>query len=68
MERAMLKYEPEIHFNPADMKYVVMGPSAQKVAADVLIAFNKDVEGKIRQALIDLGWTPPPVTKSASSE
>jgi len=59
----MLKYDPKIYFDPADMKWNVMGPSSQKVAEDLLMAFNKDVEGKIRQALIDLGWTPP-ATKS----
>lgn len=29
------------------------------IAADVMMAFSRDVEGKTRRALIDLGWAPP---------
>lgn len=33
----------------------------EQIVKDLLEAFHRDTEGKIRQALIDMGWTPPPV-------
>lgn len=39
----------------------------EKVVADLQMAFALDREGKIRQALIDMGWTPPPEDASARS-
>jgi len=52
-------YEPKFQFHPETQSYSVLGPSAQTVAADVARSFRRDVEGKMRAALIDLGWMPP---------
>lgn len=55
----MLKYEPKFEFNADTQNYHMIGPPLAAVREDIILAFHKDVEGKIRQALIDLGWTPP---------
>lgn len=56
----MLKYEPKFEFNADTQNYHMIGPPLAAVREDIILAFHKDIEGKIRQALIDLGWTPPP--------
>lgn len=58
-------YDPEFKFDPASMNYSVMAPSAATVAQDIQAAFAKDVEGKMRAALIGLGWCPPQETAAA---
>lgn len=40
----------------------------EKVIADLQLAFALDRDGKIRQALIDMGWTPPADPPSTNSE
>ena len=52
-------HEPKFEFDPDLKNYVVKGPTQQQVTYDILMAFRRDVEGKIRAALIELGWTPP---------
>ena len=54
-----MKYEPKFNFNADTMNYELLGPSLDTVRQDLLLAFHKDVENKMRRALIDLGWTPP---------
>lgn len=54
-----LQYEPKFEFVADTHSYAMMGPSAERIKEDLIQAFNRDVEGKIRQVLIDLGWTPP---------
>jgi len=54
-----MDYKADFKFDPDDQSYKLFGPSQDRVTADLLLAFNRDVEGKIRQALIDMGWTPP---------
>lgn len=56
-----LKYEPRFEFNGDTNNYDVLGPSALTVAQDIQLAFLRDVEGKLRKALVDLGWMPPEI-------
>lgn len=53
----MLRYEPK--FITEGTNSFLYGPTLEAVRDDIVLAFHNDVEGKIRQALIDLGWTPP---------
>lgn len=39
----------------------------EQVRKQVMAAIIADKEGKIRQALIELGWTPPPEEKDNAS-
>lgn len=55
----MIPYRPDFRFNPETQSHEVLGPSSQQIAADVMMAFSRDVEGKTRRALIELGWAPP---------
>lgn len=54
-----MAYEPKFQFDPDTQNYSVLGPSAATVAQDVALSFARDVEGKMRAALIGLGWVPP---------
>ena len=51
--------EAEPYFNPDTQSWHMPLPSPATVAHDVAMALARDREGKIRQALIDMGWTPP---------
>lgn len=55
----MFKYEPAFKGIPGEATFEMMGPSLNQVRQDLILAFHKDVENKIRQALIEMGWTPP---------
>lgn len=55
-----MDYKPEFKFDPDSHSYKMLGPSQRTITQDLIMAFHRDVEGKLRQALIDLGWTPPP--------
>lgn len=57
--RDPLWYEPRFTFDADDQAYKMEGPSAATIAADLLHAFNRDIDGKMRAALIDMGWMPP---------
>lgn len=57
--RHPLLYEPHFEFNPDTQSYETLAPSAATVAQDIHAAFARDIEGKMRQALIGLGWAPP---------
>lgn len=50
-------YKPEFKFD--DGNYLLMGPSQRTVTKDLALAFARDIDGKIRTALIEMGWTPP---------
>lgn len=52
-------YDPRFQFNTDTQNYDVLGPSAATVAQDIQKALTQDVEGKMRAALIALGWCPP---------
>ena len=52
-------YDPKFHFNSDTQNYDVLGPSATTVAKYIHLAFARDVEGKMRSALIAMGWVPP---------
>jgi hypothetical protein len=54
------RYDPVFKFDTDDASYKIMGPTSEMIRHDLLMAFHRDVEGKMRQALIDMGWTPPP--------
>jgi hypothetical protein len=54
-----LQYLPKFDFDPDTKSYLMAGPSQSTVTQDLILSFHRDVEGKIRKALIDLGWTPP---------
>ena len=49
----------KFEFDEETMQQAVMGPSLERVTAEVARTIASDCDGKIRQALIDLGWTPP---------
>lgn len=42
------------------LDYSDMIPQMEQVRRQVSEAIARDTEGKVRQALIELGWTPPP--------
>ena len=47
--------------DPEDLKEArLIMPTSARVAAEVAKTMAQDADGKIRQALIDLGWPPPP--------
>lgn len=48
-DEVLKKHEVSVRFVRKDEVYLAMHK-----------AFSADLEGKIRQALIDMGWTPPP--------
>lgn len=60
-----ISYHPKFEFDLDTKSHQLMGPSLDMVREDLLLAFYRDVEGKIRQALIDIGWTPPGGAASA---
>lgn len=64
--RDPLKYEPRFEFSPDTHGYQMLGPSATTVAQDMALAFARDVDGKMRAALIGMGWAPPETTKLAT--
>ena len=35
-----------------------------EIRRELALAFARDVEGKIRQALIELGWAPPSMARN----
>lgn len=53
----MRDYETAI--DPDTLATVITMPTAEKVARDVQAAIKADHEGKVTDALIKLGWTPP---------
>lgn len=57
----MAGYDPEFKFDAETQSYHMLSPTAAKVAEDVMWSFQRDVEGKMRAALIALGWMPPDV-------
>lgn len=50
---------PKFYFDPDTMMHTMDGPNQQYVRDAIIKAFASDVDGKIHQALIELGWTPP---------
>lgn len=65
----MRDYEKTI--DPDTFATVVTMPTAEKVARDVQATIKADHEGKVADALIRLGWTPPHgglVSSGASDE
>lgn len=63
-----MAYLPQYKFDPETMAHSLLGPSLETVRHDVVMAFQRDTEGKIRQALIDLGWTPPGKTSTVDAD
>lgn len=57
----MAGYDPTFKFDQETQSYHVLAPSATTVAQDVMRSFQNDIEGKVRAALIALGWMPPEV-------
>lgn len=53
-------YDPKFTFNEKSLSYHLSGPSQRTVTQDLMLAFQRDTEHKIRTALIEMGWTPPP--------
>ena len=52
-------YRPEFKFNPDTQAHEIYGPSFQRIMQDVLLQFQRDIEGKTEAALVALGWLPP---------
>lgn len=52
-------FKPEFEFDEKTHVLSVKTPSLDAVRDAMIIAFARDVDGKMRQTLIDLGWTPP---------
>lgn len=59
-----LHYEPKFVFDEDAKSHMMQGPSAQTIAHDMQLAFARDVEGKMRAALIEMGWVPPDAVHS----
>lgn len=59
--RGPLNYEPKLTFDEDTKSLLMQGPSAHQVAHDMHLAFMRDVDGKIRAALIAMGWMPPEI-------
>jgi hypothetical protein len=49
----------KFHFDDKTKVFGVAGPTLAKIKDDVAISIARDHDGKIRRALLDLGWTPP---------
>lgn len=47
-------------YDEKTMSHFMKGPSQETVTQFILRKFYQDREHKIRNALIELGWTPPP--------
>lgn len=45
--------------DPETLRGTVLMPSLDKVASDVAATIASDHNGKVRSALVRLGWTPP---------
>lgn len=56
-----INYTPTFEFNEATKNYDLMAPALNTVKRDLMLAFARDIEGKIRRSLIDMGWMPPEV-------
>jgi len=52
---------PDFQFDPDTQSYFMLGPSEQSIAAEMALAFSRDVDDKVRSALIARGWMPPEV-------
>jgi hypothetical protein len=50
-------FKPQFEFS--NNKVSVLSPSLERVKNEVMLAFMRDVDFKMRKSLIDLGWTPP---------
>lgn len=50
-------------FDAETQTYKLTLASYAEVRDEMLLAMARDREGKLRRALIDLGWTPPLVEK-----
>lgn len=49
----------EFKIDPKTLEATLAGPTAEKVAADVAALIASDHDGKVRAALLGLGWAPP---------
>lgn len=57
----MIRFDKPEYVIDNDAHLIRWNPTpAQVIARQVAESIANDREGKIRQALIDLGWTPPP--------
>lgn len=61
-------YTPEFKFDPETQAHLMVGPTLDQVRHDLVMAFMRDTEGKIKQALIDLGWRPPGEASTVDAE
>lgn len=50
----------QFNVDPESLRSELLGPTAARVKAELVKAIANDADTKIRQALIELGWTPPP--------
>jgi hypothetical protein len=64
--RDPLKYEPRFEFDPDAQNYQMLVPSAATIAQDMALAFARDIDGKMRAALIGMGWAPPETARLAT--
>ena len=64
--RDPLKYEPRFEFDPDAQNYQLLVPSAATIAQDMALAFARDIDGKMRAALIGMGWAPPETARLAT--
>lgn len=53
--------------DPDTLAASVVMPTAEKILRDVSVTIANDHNGKVRAALIKLGWTPPPAPDPESA-
>lgn len=63
--KPMFHYMPQFQFDDDAQAFKMLGPSENKVAHDLHLAFIQDVDNKLRSALISMGWTPPQAQSTA---
>lgn len=52
-------FKPELRFDKASYQHYLTGPGPNEIRDQIAKALMQDVELKIHQTLIELGWTPP---------
>jgi hypothetical protein len=57
-------FDPDVTFDQTTSIISVKGPTPQQVSNELMLRFAADLEGKLRAALIEMGWTPPPEEKT----
>ncbi len=51
--------KPKVHFDADSGVTSITGPSMEQIKQRLIEQFIQDQEGRTKQALIELGWSPP---------